>query len=242
MAALASPGSGGGVGFVTIVVVCVAVLGGPVFFSQHGGGVYGQAGGYTRITDKALAPHGKCEPITIPLCKDIQYNETIMPNLLFHQKQEDAGLEVHQFFPLVKVQCSPQLKFFLCTMYVPVCTVLDDASPPCRSLCNQARTGCESLMNKFGFQWPESLRCDQFPTSGLCVGENTTEGAEPTKPPPVPGGGGDGGTGGGGDGGTGGDVDIPINNDLGFQCPAVLKVPRGFDYRPSLPANNLVLI
>jgi len=47
--------------------------------------------------------HGRCEPITIPLCKDIQYNDTIMPNLLNHQKQEDAGLEVHQFYPLVKV-------------------------------------------------------------------------------------------------------------------------------------------
>ena len=223
MAALASPGS---VRFVTIVVVSVAVLG-PVCFSQHGG-VYGQAGGYTQITDKVLAPHGKCEPITIPLCKDIQYNETIMPNLLNHQKQEDAGLEVHQFFPLVKVQCSPQLKFFLCTMYVPVCTVLENAIPPCRSLCNQARIGCESLMNKFGFQWPESLRCDQFPQAGLCVGENTTEGAEPTKAPPKP------GDGGAGDGqGDGGDVDteIPIENDLGFQCPAVLKVPKGFDYR-----------
>lgn len=39
-------------------------------------------------------PHGKCEPINIPLCNDIQYNETIMPNLLKHTKQEDAGMEV----------------------------------------------------------------------------------------------------------------------------------------------------
>ncbi|XP_045177821.2 frizzled-2-like [Mercenaria mercenaria] len=122
-----------------------------------------------------LGPHGKCEPIQIPLCKDIQYNETIMPNLLTHTKQEDAGMEVHQFFPLVKVQCSKQLKFFLCTMYVPVCTVLPKAIPPCRSLCIQARTGCETLMNKFGFEWPASLNCDQFPMNGLCVGENTTD-------------------------------------------------------------------
>lgn len=188
---------------------------------------------HTRITDKALAPHGKCEPITIPLCKDIQYNETIMPNLLNHQKQEDAGLEVHQFFPLVKVQCSPQLKFFLCTMYVPVCTVLEDAVPPCQRLCNQARNGCETLMNKFGFQWPESLRCDQFPKRGLCVGENTTEGAETTKAPPTKPG--DGGTPKPGDGGTdtgdGDDTEVIITNDLGFQCPSGLKVPKGFDYR-----------
>jgi len=45
----------------------------------------------------------RCEPITIPMCKDIQYNMTIIPNLLNHQTQDEAGLEVHQFFPLVKV-------------------------------------------------------------------------------------------------------------------------------------------
>jgi len=51
-----------------------------------------------------VASGGKrCEPITIPMCKDIQYNMTIIPNLLNHQTQDDAGLEVHQFFPLVKV-------------------------------------------------------------------------------------------------------------------------------------------
>lgn len=108
---------------------------------------------------RMLPPHDKCQVISIPLCKDLPYNWTIMPNLLNHQKQEDAGLEVHQFFPLVKVQCSPKLKFFLCTMYAPVCTVLEEAIPPCRSMCNEARNGCESLMNKFGFEWPDSLKC-----------------------------------------------------------------------------------
>lgn len=46
------------------------------------------------INGDVLDPHGKCEPINIPLCNDIQYNETIMPNLLKHTKQEDAGMEV----------------------------------------------------------------------------------------------------------------------------------------------------
>nr|ALS30887.1 frizzled1/2/7 [Platynereis dumerilii] len=139
----------------------------------------------TKMYNVEQPQHGRCEPITVPLCKDIQYNETIMPNLLNHQKQDDAGLEVHQFFPLVKVQCSPYLKFFLCAMYVPVCTVLDDAIPPCKSLCVSARTGCETLMNRFGFQWPESLDCEKFPVSGLCVGENKTEPVGPTQHTPV---------------------------------------------------------
>jgi len=126
----------------------------------------GESSGY-------IAHQGKCEPITIPLCKDIRYNETIMPNLLNHQKQEDAGLEIHQYIPLVKVQCSPDLKFFLCSMYAPVCTTSERAIPPCRSLCESARKGCENLMNKFGFRWPETLDCDKLPRAGgedVCVG------------------------------------------------------------------------
>ncbi|GAA6100817.1 frizzled-7b [Tachysurus ichikawai] len=131
----------------------------------------------------SVPEHGFCQPISIPLCTDIQYNQTIMPNLLGHTNQEDAGLEVHQFYPLVKVQCSLDLKFFLCSMYAPVCTVLEQAIPPCRSLCERARQGCEALMNKFGFQWPERLQCENFPVHGageICVGQNTSDAGKPT--------------------------------------------------------------
>lgn len=134
----------------------------------------------------SIPEHGFCQPISIPLCTDIAYNQTIMPNLLGHTSQEDAGLEVHQFYPLVKVQCSMDLKFFLCSMYAPVCTVLEQAIPPCRSLCERARHGCEALMNKFGFQWPERLRCENFPVHGageICVGQNTSDTGNPTSYP-----------------------------------------------------------
>ncbi|GFS02814.1 frizzled-7 [Elysia marginata] len=131
--------------------------------------------------------HGKCEKITVALCKDIQYNETILPNLLKHQKQEEAGMEVHQFYPLVKTGCSKQLKFFLCSMYFPVCTVMEYAVPPCRDLCLEAKQGCEKLMNTFGFPWPSAFDCDKFPASDeLCVGENKNKSnqAGTTKRPP----------------------------------------------------------
>ena len=61
---------------------------------------------YSSSDHNDMYSHGRCELITIPLCKDIMYNMTIMPNLLNHQKQDDAGLEVHQFYPLVKVMTS----------------------------------------------------------------------------------------------------------------------------------------
>lgn len=45
----------------------------------------------------------RCEPITIPLCQRIGYNMTSYPNGYGHERQEEAGLEVHQFYPLVEV-------------------------------------------------------------------------------------------------------------------------------------------
>ncbi|XP_022110343.1 uncharacterized protein LOC110989936 [Acanthaster planci] len=106
-----------------------------------------------------------CEDITLPLCRDIGYTKTSMPNILGHQTQDEAGLEVHQFFPLVKVQCSPFLKTLLCAVYTPQCTD-GEKRPllPCRELCAQARDGCEELMNDFGFAWPQSLACENFPS------------------------------------------------------------------------------
>ncbi|XP_015766603.1 PREDICTED: frizzled-1-like [Acropora digitifera] len=117
-----------------------------------------------------------CEPVTIPLCTGLQYNKTLFPNMLKHRTQEEAALEVHQFFPLVKVSCSNDLAFFLCSVYAPICTVLETPVPPCRELCNNARDGCEKLMKRFGFTWPEPLSCEKFPLFGeeICVGENTT--------------------------------------------------------------------
>lgn len=158
---------------------------------------------------------GSCQPISIPLCADIAYNQTIMPNLLGHTNQEDAGLEVHQFYPLVQVQCSAELRLFLCTMYAPVCTVLDRAIPPCRSLCEQARRGCEELMNKFGFQWPERLRCQNLPLHGageICVGQNRTD-AEDSDPEPTP-------------------TTMPsfMRSDPPFSCPLQLQVPSYLGY------------
>lgn len=163
-----------------------------------------------------IPEHGFCQPISIPLCTDIAYNQTIMPNLVGHYNQDDAGLEVHQFYPLVKVQCSPDLKFFLCSMYAPVCTVLEKAIPPCRSICERAKLGCEALMNKFGFQWPERLRCENFPVHGdgqLCVGQNDSSAA--TVPPIVH---------------APGTPNLPVFS-AHFRCPSVLTVPPYLNYR-----------
>lgn len=114
----------------------------------------------------------------ISLCQGIGYTKAQFPNFLNHMNSEEAGLEVHQFFPLVKVNCSPYLKRFLCSMYAPVCMEDLLMIPPCKSLCLLARQGCAPLMAKFGFSWPDVLACEILSDDGLCIpsGENVGAG------------------------------------------------------------------
>lgn len=115
----------------------------------------------------------RCEEITIPMCKGIGYNLTSMPNELNQDSQEEAGFEVHQFWPLVEINCSTELKFFLCSMYVPIC--FEDYHTTlkvCRSVCERARAGCEPIMEEYGFQWPERMNCSKLPSrneTNMCM-------------------------------------------------------------------------
>ncbi|GFO05337.1 frizzled-5 [Plakobranchus ocellatus] len=120
----------------------------------------------------AGSDHPKCQEITIPLCKTIGYNMTYMPNQFNHDTQEEAGLEVHQFYPLVEIHCSTDLRFFLCSMYTPICMEsYKKHLPACRSLCERARDGCGPLMRQYGFKWPVQMKCELLPEYGkdLCM-------------------------------------------------------------------------
>ncbi|XP_076303947.1 frizzled-5-like [Tachypleus tridentatus] len=124
----------------------------------------------------------KCEEITIPMCKNIGYNYTSMPNQFYHDTQEEAGMEVHQFWPLVEIQCSDDLRFFLCSMYTPICMEDYHSSlPACQSVCERSRAGCAPIMRQYGFAWPERMNCEDLPNYGdpnnLCMDEK--EGAKP---------------------------------------------------------------
>ena len=139
----------------------------------------------TTSVSSAVDPLRQCQEITIPMCRGIGYNLTYMPNQFNHDTQEEAGLEVHQFWPLVEIQCSPDLKFFLCSMYAPICmTNYHKPLPACRSVCERAKSGCAPLMRQYGFAWPERMKCDELPVFGdrdqLCMDNNTTARATPS--------------------------------------------------------------
>ena len=85
-------------------------------------------------------------------------------------------MQVHEFVPLVQFGCSPLLKFFLCSLYAPMCTVQVDEPmviPACRSMCDEVRRRCEPVLLRFNFRWPAVLDCARLPArsdrSNLCI-------------------------------------------------------------------------
>ncbi|XP_023648134.1 frizzled-4 [Paramormyrops kingsleyae] len=105
-----------------------------------------------------------CDPIRISMCQDLGYNVTKMPNLVGNVLQSDAELQLTTFTPLIQYGCSSQLRFFLCAVYVPMCT---DKVPipigPCSSMCQSVKRKCLPVLTEFGFAWPELLNCSLFP-------------------------------------------------------------------------------
>ena len=109
----------------------------------------------------------KCQRITIPMCRNIGYNMTRMPNFLDQENQDEAALKVQEFHPLVAIRCYPHLQFFLCSVFAPLCTKESDAPLfGCRETCEEARRGCQPVMKRFGFDWPDTLDCNRLPRDG----------------------------------------------------------------------------
>ena len=115
----------------------------------------------------------KCELVAVPMCmtqktaqdNSWKYNQTIFPNFLSHKDQREALTALSVFLPLLKVGCSDSLLEFLCSVHVPHCI---SAKPilPNPSVCKEAREDCKTVMEKFGFLWPEYLNCDRFTKDG----------------------------------------------------------------------------
>jgi len=78
------------------------------------------------------------------------------------------------------------LVFYLCAVFAPICpagfrlsgayggSLAADAEgtiPPCRAVCERARSGCEPVMSRYNVSWPRELECARWPTQhrGVCI-------------------------------------------------------------------------
>uniref|UniRef100_H3DK12 Frizzled-3 n=1 Tax=Tetraodon nigroviridis TaxID=99883 RepID=H3DK12_TETNG len=151
-----------------------------------------------------------CEPIRLRMCQDLPYNTTFMPNLLNHYDQQTAALAMlpQPFHPMVNLECSPDLRMFLCALYAPVCVVYGQVSMPCRSLCQRAKNQCHKLMEIFGVAWPEDMEC-RFPDCDEPYPrpEDLLTGSDPAN-----------------------QSSMTVQREYGFWCPRELKVEADLGY------------
>lgn len=106
-----------------------------------------------------------CQAIDIDKCKNLGYNLTRMPNSFGQERQIDAKMGLDSFLPLVETNCSNQLAFFLCAVHFPMCNERVRIGPilPCQSMCKAVENRCRNVLVSFGYDWPSSLNCSQFP-------------------------------------------------------------------------------
>jgi len=118
--------------------------------------------------DDPMSLNGKCEPLNADvmlLCKDIAYNETLFPNHFKHKTQQEAAADSIMYLPLVRINCSPVIKLFLCSVFAPPCVKnYSSVLKPCREMCEKARAGCENFMKAISYNWPDHMDCANFPS------------------------------------------------------------------------------
>jgi secreted frizzled-related protein 5 len=109
-------------------------------------------------------------PKNFPLCYGIQYSSMRLPNLLDHETLDEIIEQSTAWQSLVQLHCNPNTQLFLCSVFAPVCLPnLDKPIKPCKSLCEEVQSNCESRMQQYGFPWPEMLRCDRFEDNDMCI-------------------------------------------------------------------------
>jgi len=133
----------------------------------------GEDGTITSVQKPVVVPQ-QCEPLNnSSMCHGLGYSFVQMPNHLKYETQKEAEERIKVYTPLVNVDCSPSVQFFLCVLYVPPCVInMDRLILPCREVCEEVKRGCEPTLKGAGYRWPSIMDCKQFPMyskKGICL-------------------------------------------------------------------------
>ncbi|XP_068685676.1 uncharacterized protein [Montipora foliosa] len=102
--------------------------------------------------------HSRCKPLTIPMCKSLNYTRTILPNFLNHTSQAEVELALGELKPHWN-QCSSQITTFLCLLFAPFCTPDGTPLPLCQTFCEKMKRDCGHVSALL-----TNLNCSRFPT------------------------------------------------------------------------------
>lgn len=71
--------------------------------------------------------------------------------------------QLKQFDHFLQHKCSPFLRLFMCSVFVPLCSEhVPGAVPACRGLCEEVHNNCLPVLESIGFVWPVYLNCSRY--------------------------------------------------------------------------------
>lgn len=121
-------------------------------------------------------PYTLCERIDLPMCQNVSFTVGMIPNMFGQCHHSQIITEMEQFQPLLDSNCSPNLRFFLCGVYMPFCTHTEgQQSLPCQEVCTEVRVACGPTYTRLsgGLPWPNKFQCHRYPsaanTDNTCV-------------------------------------------------------------------------
>ncbi|XP_031991270.1 atrial natriuretic peptide-converting enzyme isoform X3 [Hylobates moloch] len=107
---------------------------------------------------------GACMNITHNQCQMLPYHATLTPLLSVVRNMEMEKF-LRFFTYLHRLSCYQHIMLFGCSLAFPECIIDGDDSHgllPCRSFCEAAKEGCESVLGMVNYSWPDFLKCSQF--------------------------------------------------------------------------------
>ena len=110
-----------------------------------------------------------CEEINIELCKNIGYSMTCFPNFFGHHTQAFAKKKFYDVAYLL--ECSPYIKEYLCSIYVPKCHPSRGPHLPCYSFTNYVSSKKSPECKDFDIPGRRQLYFMQFnlpPSDSFC--------------------------------------------------------------------------
>lgn len=112
--------------------------------------------------------HVFCEENVMDMCANLTFQSGTLPNMFLQRDQQAIQREISQYLPLVRTQCSPYLRFFICGTYMPFC--IQSETPfamPCKQLCEEIYRDCFADYERtyVGIPWSSKFQCHRFPES-----------------------------------------------------------------------------
>ncbi|ELK33632.1 Atrial natriuretic peptide-converting enzyme [Myotis davidii] len=105
-----------------------------------------------------------CMNITHSQCQMLPYHTTLTP-LFSIVKNMEMEKFLKFFMYLHRLSCYQHIMLFGCSLAFPECVGDGDDRHgllPCRSFCEAAKEGCESVLGMVNASWPNFLKCSQF--------------------------------------------------------------------------------